>query len=94
MEHHPSKSHLDAIHQHVRLYYLQTPQSSRKLLRAGKPSSGRIASIHKPGMNSRIAQRTEHRCIGTTNLLRRSTEVAQYTIVIQNIQRIPLCIGQ
>ena len=36
-----SKAHSGAIHQHVRPYYLQMPQSLRKLLRADKPSSWR-----------------------------------------------------
>ena len=37
----PTKAHTGAIHQHVRPYYLQMPNSPRTLLRADKPSSRR-----------------------------------------------------
>ena len=37
----PFKAHTGAIHQHVRPYYLQMPNSPRTLLRTDKPSSRR-----------------------------------------------------
>ena len=37
----PTKAHTGAIHQHVRPYYLQMPNSPRTLLIADKPSSRR-----------------------------------------------------
>ena len=41
MGNYPTKAHTGEIHQHVRPYYLQIPNSPRTLLRADKPSSRR-----------------------------------------------------
>ena len=112
----PTKAHTGVIHQHVRPYYLQMPNSPRTLLRADKPSSRRgcvellgspyykgvplprIPSVHKLGMKSRIAQRSEHAAVGpqgthshvgqpTTEPQRqfsKSVGTAQYASTIRN----------